>query len=486
MPPVSAPLAVLDRVRVTLGGVRALDGVSLAVRRGGHLALTGPNGSGKSTLLRVLRGEMRPDQKDGGSVVWFPDGNTPDDAPLAGRAMTSLLSPALQEKYARQSWNIRGEELVLSGLYDDYLLYRQPSEQERALAADLARPFRAERLLDLPANTFSQGQLRLVLLLRALIRRPALLLLDEALDGLDAPTRTAFLLTLEELARRPDAPTMILATHRRSLPGFVRATLRMEQGRIAEGPESGQSAERATPPPPLRGRARSGNVRIAVRNATVFVERAEVLHAVSWRMEPGEQWVVAGGNGAGKSTLLRLLAGDENAAAGGGVTRAIDNGELRTLEEIQQRIRMVSDRLQALYPYDESAAGVVFSGLCGSLGVYREPEPEERAEVRCRLAEVGMEELAERPFRSLSTGQARKVLLARALAGNPALLLLDEPFSGLDAASRQALIDIVEARIRDGLQTVLVSHHAGDRLPSSTHEAVLEDGRIVSQGPLGR
>ena len=92
--------------------------------------------------------------------------------------------------------------------------------------------------------------------------------------------------------------------------------------------------------------------------------------------------------------------------------------------------------------------------------------------------------MADRPFRSLSTGQARRALLARALAGDPELLLLDEPFSGLDAVGRAAMTDILEARIAAGLQTVLVSHHDEDRLPSTTHAARLEQGRMTEAGPL--
>ena len=98
--------------------------------------------------------------------------------------------------------------------------------------------------------------------------------------------------------------------------------------------------------------------------------------------------------------------------------------------------------------------------------------------MRC-LRLTGMNNLAERRFRSLSTGQGRRVLLARALAGAPALLLLDEPFSGLDATSRRNMMELIALLMRGGTQIILISHREDDILPGLTHRAVMRDGRII-------
>lgn len=490
----SLPLAVLSHVNVTLGGVAALRDVSLTVRRGEHLALLGPNGAGKSTLLRLLRGEVRPDQRDGGTVRWFPAASgAGDDAPLTGRAMSALLSPGGQERCVRQGWTMRGEDLVVAAYWDDYLLYREPTNRQREEVLALARHFRAETLLDRRADALSQGQLRLLLLMRALVRRPELLLLDEAADGLDTPTRCTFLRHLDALAGLPAPPTLVLTTHRSCLPGFVRRTIRLENGSLSSpraarhGTETGKAApENTRPSPGARRITTDDGPHIVLRNATVFVDRTEVLHGINWEIRPGEQWVVLGGNGAGKSTLLRALLGEEFVAVGGELTRRLPRhgGDNPDLTRVRRGIRLVSDRLQARYTYNDSTADVILAGFDGAVGVYRHADAAERAETARLLDLAGLAGLADRPFRSLSTGQARRTLLARALAGDPELLLLDEPFSGLDAESRAALTAILETRVAAGLHIVLVSHHDEDRLPSATHAARLADGYLVEAGPL--
>lgn len=503
------PLIQLEHVRVTLQGVPVLADISLTIRKGEHLALLGSNGAGKSTLLKIMRGELRPDQplshENNGPpsrVLWFPNDTAAneaalgDDAPLAGRAMTALLSPGLQEHYLRQGWNINGEELVIAGLYDDHLLYREPTSEQQSQCAALAEALNVLPLLGKPLVTLSQGQLRALLLLRALIRRPRLLLLDEAADGLDTPTRRAFLTMLENLATQPHAPTMVYTSHRSRLPSFFRFCARMADGRlISLSPIAEKVVDTAPATTTISGSPATIKTKKSAKfsphfyihfcNATVFIDRVEVLHAINWHIGPGEQWIVLGGNGAGKSTLLRAIMGEELVAYGGELTRYLPRhgGENPALPHIQRGIRLVSDRLQALYTYNDSAAEVVFSGFDGSIGLYRDISDDAKAfenvEVARCLALVGMSALADRPFRRLSTGQARRVLLARALVGNPELILLDEPFSGLDTDSRAAITAILESRIADGLQVILVSHHAEDALPSITHVARMESGNLT-------
>jgi molybdate transport system ATP-binding protein len=234
----------------------------------------------------------------------------------------------------------------------------------------------------------------------------------------------------------------------------------------------------AAPTTPLSGPLPSG-MRMLIRDAEVFVERVHVLHSINLEIKPGEHWFVTGPNGSGKSTLLRTLYGEEFVALGGEFRFWREHEEIKTLAELRKHVRLVSDRLQAEYTYDDSVTDIVLSGFDGSVGVYRQPTPEERAEVAFCLAQLGLSKLADRAFRSLSTGQARRALLARAMIGSPAMLLLDEPFSGLDKESKQYMMNTLLHMAQSGLQTVMVSHHAEDRLPVTSHDARMDHGKLL-------
>lgn len=468
---------------------RALDHVRLILRRGEHTALLGPNGAGKSTLLRLMRGEAWPDMPGGGSIVWHTS-EGPEDAPLAGRAMTALVSAAQHENYLRQGWDISGEDLLLTGFSDTPLIYTMPPAAQRGAVHELAERLRIVGLLSRPVNTLSQGQLRILLLGRALVRRPALLLLDECTDGLDAPTRRRVMDILHDAARDS---TLVMTTHRAdTLPPWLHRILHLRAGVLTESPAR-TPAFRANATPeavpgcadrrevPSRPAPEAGLPLVDIRQATVYVERVPVLHNITWTIRPGEQWMISGGNGAGKSTLLRLLAGDEHPAAGGSIIRHLPRHGGRTTElaTIRRGVRLVSDSAQALYGYELTGLELVLSGFDGSIGLYRNTSETEKEEALRWMRRFGVDALAERSIRRLSTGQVRRLFLARALVGTPDLLLLDEPCSGLDDETRNAYLALLNELAGDGVHLVLVSHHEEDRIPAINRTALLEDGHLT-------
>ncbi len=521
------PLAVLDNVRVSFGGRRALDGASWTLRAGECWAVFGRNGAGKSTLLRVVRGTTRPDQIDGGKVTWFPpareDGTAPpgETSPLVGRALCASVSSAQQERYLRQGWLLTGQELLLTGYFDTPLLYEDPGAERIAAARELARRLGAAHLLDAKVPSMSQGQLRLMLVARALVRQPAVLLLDEVCEGLDATARDAVLRAVDQAAAQ--GVTVLFATHRTDqLPACLSRALLVQGGRITvQGPldevmanlpadsgvcaGDGLDAPDIAPAAPARlpgGNGDAGSplapVLARIEHGDVYVDRVHVLHAIDWTIRRGENWCVIGPNGSGKSTLLRLLHGEENVAVGGDIVWFADENScgvarrepaaqasLRDLPLLHRRVALVSDQLQATYGYDLTAEELVLTGFSGTIGLYEEPDDDQRAEAAHWLRMLGAAGLAGQRIRTLSTGQLRRVLLARALAGAPDLLLLDEPCSGLDPASRAAFLGLLGQLARAGVQMVLVTHHDGDLIPEITHVLRLSGGRVTESGPRG-
>ena len=487
MEPSRRPLIEIEHVFVTYPGTERhiLNDFNLTLYEGEHAVIRGGNGAGKSTLLRLLRGEQWPDQighRRAGQVLWHgPEGADP--SPLTGRKVTSLVSAMQQERVVHQEWRVDGERLVLGGFSDAIYIAQQPTSEMCETAYQLVRLLGGVHLLKKPVTAMSQGQLRLMLVARSLVREPEVLLLDEVTDGLDARARNTL---LDALERASELSTLVMTTHRpETLPSWIDRQIVLENGKAVDGPmlETAVEPEKEPAPvasaPELKG-IRGCSARIAIKDASVFIDRVPVLYDINWTINPGENWAVLGGNGAGKSTLLRLLAGDEIVAYGGEIVRELprQGGVVDRLEVLRKGVRLVSDRQQATYTYDITGEELVFSGIDNSVGVYREPSEKELAQVTDILASLHLEFLAKRTIRSCSTGEFRRLLLARALAGEPDLLLLDEPFSGLDAPSRNEFFALLNQLARQGVQMILVPHNKAAIFPAITHMLQLENGRI--------
>jgi molybdate transport system ATP-binding protein len=385
--------------------------------------------------------------------------------------------------YLCQQWQITGEALILSGLRDTPLLYSAVDEKEQFLAAKLAEDLGLADLLHVTIDTLSQMRISMLLFARACIRGPRLLLLDEFIDGLDARHRMALLGKLEEVARES---TLILATHRpENLPSFVRRVIRMEEGRITAMEDLAgirQNAVDELVPDEEQENDAAKHAVFSLKNVSVYLDGAPVLHDVNWDVHAGEHWALAGGPGSGKSTLLRLLAGDHYPAYGGGIARILpgEREPLQSLVDIRRHIRLVSGDMQANYAYNLLGEDFVCSGRTGSIGMYYDPDGAERAEARACLELVDALPLAERPIRSLSTGQLRRLFLARALIGSPEVLLLDDPFAGLDARSRARIRDVLHALVASrGIQTIMSTPSPEDYLPQTAYLALLTEGRLT-------
>lgn len=539
----SGLLARLRQVDVAYGGRSpVLRDLSLDIFSNKHLAVIGPNGCGKSTLLRLLQGELRPVQLPGGgnagSLTWYFTG-CEERSPLAGREYARLVSPRQQRLWTRNRPELDGENILLSGLDNALMVYGQVPPEQRALARELAARAGAAQLLGMSAKAMSRGQLRLMLILRALINRPRLLLLDEPFDSLDGAARRT-VLTCLDLAVGQGA-TLVLSAHReKDIPALIVERLHLEKGRIVQtlrpdagpansGPQSPDSmaqarsstaqppcasilqspdpAPRPAPQPPgfaqqpcapalqypylhqsRRSAKEPGPERpqdsaplLELRHVDVFIEGHKVLRDINWTVLPGERWLVSGPNGAGKSTLLRLIYGEEFAAFGG---LYLWRGRPRPgLDELRAEIGLVSDRLQDDYAYDLDALGVVVSGLRSSIGLYGETGEEEKLLAAAWLERFAVGHLAGEPFFSLSSGNARRVLLARAMAAAPQTLLLDEPCSGLDAQGRELFIKALHRLAQKGTTLLYVSHRAEDYGPLFSHELHMEKGRVISARP---
>lgn len=240
---------------------------------------------------------------------------------------------------------------------------------------------------------------------------------------------------------------------------------------------------------------RAPGTRVAVMSAVlelvdVTVVRGEktLLDSVDWTVQDGERWVILGPNGAGKSTLLSIAAARLHPTRGmvdilDEILGAVDVFELRP------RIGVSSAPLAGQIPHAESVADVVLTAAYGVTGRWREEyDAADVARAEELLDAWGLAPLRERRYGTLSEGERKRVLIARALMTDPELLLLDEPAAGLDVGGREKLVQRLDELARDKAApaTVMVTHHLEEVPDGFTHALLLREGRIVAAGPVGQ
>ncbi len=220
---------------------------------------------------------------------------------------------------------------------------------------------------------------------------------------------------------------------------------------------------------------------------TVVREGAALLAEVDWSVQEGERWAVLGPNGAGKTTLLAVAAASLFPSAGSVVLLGERFGEV-DLGELRTRVGLTSSALNDRVPPQEKAVDVVVTAAHGVLGRWQEGyDDADVARATDLLGRVGLRAFADRRYGSLSEGERKRVLLARALMTDPELLLLDEPAAGLDLGAREALLRLL-ARLSaapGAPPSVLVTHHVEEVPAGTTHALLLSRGRVVASGPIG-
>jgi molybdate transport system ATP-binding protein len=483
MPLAQTALIALEHVNVDLNGTRVLHDITWSLEPGRHWAVLGANGAGKSTFLRLLRGEIWPAPIDGGRRTYCLDG-TPTESPIGVRMHIALVSAEQQTRYMRTEWQMKCWQVAFTGLFDGDLVYHHPTTEQLEQVRRTLRTLDIEHLWDADFHKLSQGQLRRVLIARALVRRPKVLICDEIGVGLDRSSRSALLSTVERAVH--DGAQLLMTSHRREeLLDVITDQLELSGGRTCATHLHDPIASSA--PAPVRENAYANTAAPAelddfildLQNVTVALDEGAtiVLRNVDWRINRGQHWMLLGDNGAGKTSLLRLIMGDLWPAAGGRIDRFGARG-FADVWQIKRRIGYVSHELQARYHHDITARQVVGTGFTASVGWLSRLDPDQERRVDEVLADLGLTPLADRSLQHMSYGQVRKVLVARALVHQPRLLILDEVFDGLDAQFRAELIALFE-RLSQTTSIILVSHHDGDALPCITHRMTVADGRAT-------
>lgn len=508
--------ARLKNIRLAREGRPILRDIEWTIRPGERWLLAGGNGAGKTQLLKLIAGAVWPTPTGQEQRHYFWR-NEFWPSPLEVQHEIAYVGPERQDKYERYGWNFTVARVIGTGLYRTDIPLDELTAADQQTIARLLKRLSIGHLAEREFLTLSYGERRLTLLARALASRPKLLLLDELLNGLDATHHAAAMKWLESTDR--SRLPWVLATHRfEDLPSIATHALVLQKGRILysgeigaapldrwlEKPQAGRRAHGRLNAGRRRARStrehsnkssrdRAGHAShttdvnrsqvVRLTNASVYLDERQVLEGISLTLSAGDCWVVHGPNGSGKSTLLRAIYGDHGIADVGSIERkGIEPGV--PLQLFKQKVGLVAPHLQADHPQELTVAEVVQSGRHASIGLNDPPSAADIAAARSALAFFGLARFETRTLRELSYGQLRRVLFARAWVNHPELLLLDEPFAGIDAPTRRFLLEHVDELIARGTTVMIATHHKEEWPHAATHELELRSGRTAYCGPL--
>lgn len=507
----------------------ALPSVTWALRRGEVWIVTGPNGGGKSAFAAALAGRIPIEPNEGGALRNGLAGNAvvvsfEEAAALLVRERqnddSDFTEGGVDEGTTARAFIAAALSPAAPSTASSAPASRGPLEKHPAVEACGVAPF-----LDRGLKRLSTGEIRRTLLARALAAEPALLVLDEPYEGLDAASRETLAAILERLAEdgaaaKPDgrAAVLVLVADRwERIPTAANRVVELRdravafsgtrgdyeklvgerRGRTAESAEAELAALEADLAEAETEAARFAASRgedaaplVEFRNVVVEWSGRRVLDGIDWKVERGTHWMIRGPNGSGKTTILELITGDNPQVFRNDVRlfgRRRGSGE--TIWELKERMGIVSYRLHLEYRYmdDASLEETLISGLHDSIGLYRDVGDAERLLARRWLELAGFAGRAGERFGRLSFGEQRALLVARGAIKGPELLILDEPCHGLDEEHRDRVLALLEAIAARGKSTLLyVSHDPAEMLSCVRRVLELRPGQSPMWAALER
>ena len=467
--------------------VRLAAPVNFTLYKGEHIALVGANGSGKSLFVDMLLG--RHPLREG--FVRYDFSPSPSNAVYKNIQVIAFrdIYGSSEVDYCYQlRWNTHE--------HNDIPTVREllADNTDCDILPGINNKLGIDGIIDKSVVMLSSGELRRLQIFMALQKSPRLLVLDNPFIGLDAESRTLLSKELATIASSGTTQMLLVLSCPEDIPLFVDsvipvcnkqlgAKMRREDFMALHNRQKKDvcfNNKRAEILNALQDEILSlpdgdyvepGNDVLIFDNVSVRYGKRTILDNLSWRVHSGEVWALSGRNGSGKSTLLSLVCADNLQSYSCNINlfgRRRGTGE--SIWDIKKRIGYVSPEMHRAYLRNLPTSDIVASGLFDTIGLYIRPSEEQIEKCRFWMRLFGIEELSNRSFIKLSSGEQRLALLARAFVKDPALLILDEPFHGLDSDNRLRAKAIIEAfSRRKGKSVIFVSHYEEELPQTLTH-----------------
>lgn len=430
---------------------------SLAIKPGESWCFYGSGRSGINEFLALLEGNL---------------------ADVEAETLRLPIAPAIISFAAQQDIfeeEIRNDDSDFLDQPDPGTLAHEFLPPE-ALASPLIDLFDLRRVLHNGYRQLSSGQSRKLLLLKALLGGATTVVLDSPYDGLDNFACRELDRVFSQL-ERDNLQLLVLVRNVEDIPAWCDNLAVFHQGNLSrQGPRgeifpqvsgtaSASTLFQACPLATEEATATTlppGEL-VVLQNGFASYGETAIFSGVDLSISRGQHTLVTGPNGCGKSTLLHIITGDNPKCYANDLTIfGIRRGTGESIWEVKQHLGIVSPELHRSYRVPGSALHVVLSGLFDSIGLYRKVSSLQEKTAASWLAAIDLAEQAATPFRRLSYGDQRLVLIARALIKQPPLLILDEPTQGLDSAARRSLLDFLEIVSRGEKTTILYVSHRED------------------------
>jgi molybdate transport system ATP-binding protein len=479
-----SPLLQIESVFVQIHRKEILRNISMEINPGEQWIIFGEAGSGKTVLANTLAGH----HACRGRIDFhgFDEKKEGNDVVVVEQQHRFLDLQNQSNFYYQQRYNAMDAEATMT-VSQALAFFDELPDSSFSKAALIAR-FHLDDVLNEPLIQLSNGENKRLQILEAVLRFPALLILDEPFTGLDKEGRKILEGILAVLAG--SGQHMLLLTSRNFVPSCFNRYAQLQNGKLKFLNSPLEIPDRIAVlremkdkdfPSSMRFSYPDFNNAVRMRNVHVEYDGKKILDGINWEIEKGACWGLSGHNGAGKSTLLSLITADNPQAYANDIylfDRRRGSGE--SIWEIKQKIGYLSPELQLYFDPAATVFTAVASGLFDTIGLFRRLSANQEHYVNEWLQFLNCAENGNRLLSSLPAGLQRMILLGRSMIKTPPMLILDEPCQGLDGAQTAHTLHLIDRYCaRFGASLIYVSHYQDEFPACISQTLLLRKGKIV-------